>query len=195
MMNLKDYNVIKESVGVLIGLPTRAMFRSVDMLCLSFGDLIEVEREDFYRRKDGKLARRKKRTKVLVGKYSLHFQCFYRIVAGTEMVLAKEDRFQPSSKIASEDHDSFFENSKYTKRGNNVLDENIALLQEGGLDDFVVKGITVNRLGDLKITFTNGFRLESMSDWTTDDECWRFFESGQLDAPHLVVGSEGIMEG
>ena len=183
-MNNHDYILIKEHIAILHGLPLRSVTRVADMLCLGFGELFE--QEIFWKVKDKQKAPKTR----LVSEYGIHFQCLYRIVGGNEIILAKNDRYQPSSIISPDNYDDF----EYDKVGNNLLDENIAT-KFIDLADFIVKDIKLNRLGDLLITFTNGFLVEGLADLSKSEECWRFFKTGNIHEPHLVVAHNGLLEG
>ncbi|MDR0221769.1 MAG: hypothetical protein LBI54_10255 [Lachnospiraceae bacterium] len=122
-------------------------------------------------------------TAVLSPKFAVHIHGRFRITCGDRIVLAKNDMFEPSSKIENEpgfDWDAWEsdENDGWDAVGNNRYDELCSRYFADEPLEFVVKKATVSRWGDLKVVFENGFVLETFVDNTGDIECWVFFEDG-----------------
>lgn len=79
-------------------------------------------------------------------------------------------------------------------QGGNFYDEKVKALQEDSeqMAGMIVKRIEVNELFDLKITFTNGFLLETFSEcFCFDVALWRLFEPF-TEKPHLIVTGSGL---
>ena len=57
-----------------------------------------------------------------------------------------------------------------------------------------VKEIHVNIFGDLKVILSNNYCIETFTDTSEEEECWRFFEMGNTEAPHIVVKGSSIFE-
>lgn len=177
----------KETLSVLIGQPTNFLYRSLDMVCIEFGNIIEkrsISRDD-----TGKAVLGQREA----GTYSLHAQSMYRMSCGDIIVFAKGDLYEPSAQalvhLDLQDNETLPDDFDYTQSGNNRLDE---ILDEklASLKGFIVEGIAVNHLGDLHIKFSNGFEFRVLIDVSGPEECWRFFKSG--DDEHLVVTGEGL---
>lgn len=160
---------------------------------IGFGELIEKNAMSF--NKDGKLVRNEdgevSERKIMVGKYQLHIECNSRFVCGDRVVLAKYDLYSPTSQEAKNvdfDWDEF----DWDVKGGNHFDELAANYFKPDLSEkFIVEKILVNKFGDLKISFTNGFALDVIIDTSLNDECWRFFEYGNIET-HLIITGQGI---
>ncbi|MDR1570619.1 MAG: hypothetical protein LBS72_09055 [Oscillospiraceae bacterium] len=175
---------INDKLQVVVDQPLRAIFRWADMLGLEFGNIIE--KESFGKKEDG--------TRGCfihkAGEYALHIQTFYRLVSGNAILLAKNDLYQPSNKARSAES---FDRADFDCEllGNNRLDE-IMYELAGNLDGFVVKSVSVNNFGDLRIRFNNAALLQVIADTSDAFECWRFFRHGD-ESDHLVVSTDGIL--
>ena len=86
-----------------------------------------------------------------------------------------------------------WDNFQYDEKGNNQFDWIVEHRIAPYYSEFVVKGVTVNKFGDVKISFHNDYVLELMVDSSLDSECWRFFSPGDEDS-HLVILGTGIEE-
>lgn len=187
-MNTKNLAYIKEKLKLLKGLPLRNVSRICDMLGLGMGGLIERE-SAYHKFKYGESKT------VSIGEYALHISCTYRIRCGNDIILGKEDRFQPSRKLlgsADFDWERFNDDSNaqyFDKLGNNRMDEIISM-KFNELDGFIIDFVKVGKLGDISISFANNFIIEVYVDTSSDNECWRFFKANSDD--HLVVTSKGI---
>ena len=192
-MKAEDVQLIKNRMQPLLNQQLQSIFRFEGLLCLQFGKLIESEVHSprrLHKDENGKVVAEK----VLVGEFRLHIASAYRIICGNEIILARSDRFYPSTGIEkraeAEGRAPDWEKDDFDKIGHNKLDETIGL-RFRELADFVAEAVDVNRLGDLRIKFANDFVLEAYSDCSQhDDECWRFWHEGDDD--HLVITGTGI---
>lgn len=191
-MNSKQLTTAKQAIGKLEKLPLRGISRAANMLCIQFGDLLETDMP--YRDENGSLSKNEKGElnykKGLVGEYSLNIQCCFRWIYDDRIILAKDDLYQPSSKILSNadfDMDNFY----YDTIGNNRMDE-IIDTKLTKTDGFLVSSVSVSKIGDIKIKFANGYLLDVVIDISQAEECWRFFKS-ETDE-HLVMLGDGLEE-
>ena len=181
-MDKKQVRQAEEAVSVLKNQSLRFVFRFLDMICFEFGDIII--KKAFGRNEEKKPMF----VDTEAGKYALHIQTFFRLSCGSELLLAGGDKFQPNSKLAAdENYDSA--GFDWSIDGNNRFDE-VAKEIFPQPCNLVVSDVSVSKLGDLKLSFTNGFVLEVLVDVSGTAECWRFFESQT--EKHLVVTGQGI---
>jgi hypothetical protein len=129
-------------------------------------------------------------------RFAVHVDGRFRMTCGDEIILSKDDMFNPSSKKENEpdfDWDKWAtdEIDGWDIRGNNRYDEICNNYFSNELFDFIVQKVTVSRWGDLKIEFENGFALETFVDVSLDDECWRFFVTNTSDS-HIVITGQGL---
>lgn len=129
-----------------------------------------------------------------VGDYALHIQCSWRIIRGDEILVGKEDLYQPQDSTAS---DTLFD----WKKGN-LQDERIKKLFADDQRQFTVVGTALRAGGELDILFDDELRLEvfpNSSLQTHETEHWRLFAPA-LDpelrdqAPHLVFSGAGLRQ-
>ena len=164
-----------------------AITRCADMLCLQAGDL--VEKDSLYRNEQGNAGIRKE----MAGEYAMHVQCMYRMTCGDQTIFAQSDLYQPSlaalATLGLQTEDAPPDDFKYDIVGNNRLDE-IIQPKFASLEDFIVRSVSINRLGDARIRFTNGFQFQIVVDVSGGQECWRFFAN--QDERHLVITGEGV---
>ncbi|MDR2528339.1 MAG: hypothetical protein LBD04_04890 [Synergistaceae bacterium] len=192
-MKAEDVLSVRNRMQPLLNQQLQSIFRFEGLLCLQFGKLIESEAHSprhLHKDESGKVTAKK----VLVGELRLHIASAYRIICGDEIVLARGDRFYPSTGIEkrakAEGRAPNWDTDKFDKIGHNKLDETIGL-RFRELAGFVVEAVEVNSFGDLRIKFANDFVLEAYSDCSQhDDECWRFWREGDDD--HLVITGTGI---
>lgn len=119
-------------------------------------------------------------------KCALHIECSSRFICGDEVVLAKSDLYEPTSAQAkNEDFD--WEHFDWDVKGQNRYDELAAIYFSSDAPKWIVKKVSVNRLGDLKLYFTNNFELQVLIDTSEYHKCWRFFETGNSNRQQLVV--------
>lgn len=189
----EDFENINNSIEVIIGKEMRKPIRGGSMLDLGFGELVTKEAPRFDENKNIV-------TKTVeVPRYALHLSSTFRFTCGYDIVINKDNMFTPSNKYIQEnniDDDNFDEekfNIDWEVRGNNAFDELVDKYFRDNEFKFIVKDAKINRLGDLKIIFENGFIFETFTDLHGDYECWRFFEIGSV--KHIVVSSVGLDKG
>lgn len=118
-------------------------------------------------------------------KYALHVQAPWRIVNENEKIIfAFSDFYMPRGKV------EWTEDFEWDVQGANLFDEKAeSWLKE--VEEACIKKIEMDSLGDLKISFSNGDRLEIFIDSSTDIESWRLFKSDS-NKKHLVVSAMGM---
>lgn len=186
-MNQAERKIILETLSILVGKRLNWIGRAAAMASLGFGDPVLMER--IVRKEDGTFGTEKQ----MIPPYALHIDGIYRLICGEQVFLGKGDVFEPASgQQNKEDFD--WESFEWDIIGNNRYDEIGEKLLETSSPPLIVEKVSVNRLGDLSIHLTNGFKLEALIDTSGEEECWRFFEVGNEDSPHLVVTGQGIEE-
>lgn len=186
-MDKKQINHINKIMAPIMKEPLQKITRAADLICFQFGDLVKTAMP--IRNSDGKLVP----GEGFVGKYALQVACYGRLTCGSMIVFAKGDLYQPSSdalaKLGLQAEDTLPDDFDYDIIGNNRLDEIISAKFDS-IKDIEVENVTINRLGDLHIKFSNGFEFQALIDVSGPEECWRFFISGTDE--HLVVTGEGL---
>lgn len=164
--------------SVLIGKPLWRSTRAADMACFQFG---------------GRHKRKASRgVDAEVGDYSLHVQCSWRITRGDEIVVGKEDLYQPEGPV---EIDNYFDWQK-----NNLLDARLKTLFADNQRQFAVVGTALRAAGQLDILFDDELRLEvfpNSSVRTSEVEHWRLFTPGLTPeeigrSTHLVFAGDGL---
>lgn len=129
--------------------------RAGSMADFGFGDLIEKKTRAFDENRQIIIQ------KTTVPKFALHIDGRFRLSLGDAIILAKDDMFEPSdASLANPDFN--MEHFDWDSQGNNRYDVVCATLRDHDLHDFVALSTHVNRLGDLKIQFSNGFCLKPL---------------------------------
>lgn len=166
-MNISEITLVQKRLSSLINLPLRAASREADMLRLTFGS----------------------------PQTTLRIQCFYRMTEQGNMILARNDAYQPSEAMwqmweqMGYEHDYIPEDFHSDEPGANRLDECIDRLN-GDLSGMTVHTVMLNHLGDITMLFACGAALSVFSDTSGGEECWRLIdENGELD--DLVVYGDG----
>lgn len=185
-MKKQEITEMKQQLESLIGKPINYITRAANMICVGFGNTVVIEKP--YRTKENTFEMRKREA----AEYALHIQCAFRLYLGDRIVAATSDIYQPTEK-ALEDPMFVWDNFQYDEKGNNQFDWIVEHRIAPYYSEFVVKGVTVNKFGDVKISFHNDYVLELMVDSSLDSECWRFFSPGDEDS-HLVILGTGIEE-
>ncbi len=166
--------------SVLIGKPLWRCTRAADMACFQFGN------RHSRKASDGRDSE--------VGDYTLHVQCSWRITRGDEILVGKEDLFQPED-LAASTTDSYFDWQK-----SNLQDAKIEKLFMNDQRQFTVVGTALRAAGELDILFDDELRLEvfpNSSVQTSEMEHWRLF-TPSLDTalsgkePQLVFSGLGL---
>ena len=152
------------------------------MPSLGFGEKLKDEVE--HKEKNGNLDLRGS----VVSKYAVHISSFFRITHQGKIVLSTDDMFRPNSQMVDDfDEDNF----EWDVVGNNKFDEQKKKIFD---IDLFVRDVIINEVGDLKIVLSNDYCIEVFVDTNEDEECWRFFEVGNSEKPHVVITGCGYDE-
>lgn len=182
-MNIKEINKIVMEMANLKGERLRQISRGGAMASLGFGGISKAD--VMQKTENGKVELRESVT----SKYAVHIDGFFRITHQGRIVLSKDDMFRPNSKIQKDDFDE--DDFEWDSEGKNKFDEHKNLFVE---TELLVQDVTINEVGDLKIVLSNDFYIEVFIDTNEDEECWRFFEVGNKEKPHIVVTGCGYQE-
>ncbi len=169
---MAEMNLVVEELKKIVGLSLISAGRACDLIWFVFGGM--VKREDERRGSFQEAA-----------EYSLHVQCAWRLTDPEKIIVGSADRFIPNSA------NNYSDNFDWDVQGENRCDEQLKALFSGFEDGFIVKDVSADRFGGLKIHLAESLLLEVFTDNSTDDEAWRYFRSG-WDFPHLVVTGTGI---
>ena len=155
----------RRSVSRLIGERWHFVGRAADLVWLHFGtprpvvDLRGDTRE--------------------VGEYALHLQCPWRVLDGDQLVTGSSDIYRPRPGWTG-DFD-------WDVQGANRFDVRAAKLTALLADEpVVVTSVEVTAWGDLAVSLSDGFRIETVRTGSVREEDWRFFRPGR-DDDHVVV--------
>lgn len=182
-MNKKEINKTIMAMSNLKGERFHLISRGGSMACFGFGENLSVKVA--YKAKSDKLDSRE----TVASKYAVHIGGFFRITHQGKIVLSKDDMFRPNSQMQKEDLDE--DDFEWDVEGNNKFDEQKKFLYD---IDLLVQDIIINEVGDLKIVLSNDFCIEVFIDTNEDEECWRFFEVGNSEKPHIVITGYGYYE-
>jgi hypothetical protein len=168
---------MENPTSVLIGKPLWRCTRAADMVCFQFGT--RHPRRDFFGRD------------CEVGDYALHVQCSWRIIRSEEILVGKEDLYQPQESTS----DTFFD----WKRSN-LQDAKIKKLFADDQRQFTVIGTALRAAGELDILFDDELRLEvfpNSSLQSREMEHWRLFAPSvdpelRGKAPYFVFSGAGL---
>ena len=185
-MNKTEIDRITNKMLVIKGQPLNEIVRTSSMLCLGFGD--KVKGKTAYKTDEGAFKVKESEK----SKYALHIDCFFRISAGDKILLTRDDMFKASSKMQDNDFDE--EEFQWDIKDNNRFDEELTTVLDPENQLLSVKEIHVNIFGDLKVILSNNYCIETFTDTSEEEECWRFFEMGNTEAPHIVVKGSSIFE-
>lgn len=182
-MNKNEIIKIINKMSVMKGFELRQIARPGAMMSLEFGERIKkntAERND-------NIKSEIKNTVDL--KYAVHIDGFFRITHKGRIALSKDDMFRPSSLIRNDilDEDDF----EWDIAGNNKFDEEKDKFED---IDLSIREIYVNEYGDLRIILSDDYSIEVFVDTNEDEECWRFFEVGNNEKPHIVITGCGYFE-
>lgn len=138
----------------IIGTKFHSIHRCVDMLCLNLGKTIKIV--------DG----------VKKPEYSFHIQTQWRFVKNERILLASRDIYIPHNQKLSEVEWDYDEMGRPDEESSifDVLQKNFA----ENFSEAVVCEVAVNKLGDLKIVFSNGIYFETFTPSMRQDEFLRF---------------------
>ncbi|MFV0425213.1 MAG: hypothetical protein ACK5K7_06635 [Bacilli bacterium] len=186
----EDFDIINKNMEILVGKEMRKPIRGGSMLDLGFGDMIKKQTRRFDENKEIVMKM------VEVSRYAIHISSTFRFICGYDIIINKDYMFTPSNKYIQENkinEDNYDEekfNIDWDIKGNNAFDETVDKYFPNNEFKFIVKDAKINRFGDLKIIFENGFTFETFTDLNGDYECWRFFEVGS--DKHIVISSVGL---
>lgn len=185
-MNNKNHKEVCNTLSILKNLKLGHISRAGSTICLGFGE--KIEKNIACKMEDGSFGVKK----VAVSKYALHIDCPFRIICREKILLSKNDIFTPNSTLINSVED--VEDFEWDVFGDNNFDEKIEKYFLENKAYLSVREIEVSRFGDLKIQLTDNFCIETFIDSSDDGECWRFFESGNNDAAHLITTGCGFYE-
>ena len=180
VLSCRHNTQIDNPTSVLIGKPLWRCTRAAEMACFQFG--ARHLRRDFFD-KDCE-----------VGDYALHVQCSWRIIRSDEILVGKEDLYQPQDQATS---DPVFDWKKA-----NLQDARVRKLFADNQRQFTVVGTALRAGGELDILFDDELRLEvfpNSSLQTHDMEHWRLFAPSvdpalRGEAPQLVFSGAGLRQ-
>lgn len=179
-MNKNEIIKIINKMSAMKGFELRQIARPGSMMSLEFGEKNTADRND----------NRKSEIKDTDGsKYAVHVDGFFRITHKGRIALSKDDMFRPSSLIQNDTLDEV--DFDWDIAGNNKFDEEKNKFED---IDLVIQEIYVNEYGDLRIILSDDYSIEVFIDTNEDEECWRFFEVGNNEKPHIVVTGCGYSE-
>ena len=165
-------DVIRNNLSVLVGMPFKSIGRVGDLVWLGFGEYVSHTNL--------------KGNTVTTSKYAIHIQCAFRIINPTQIILSNLDIYTENSKTA------WSEDFNWDVSGANLFDERAKELMEIiSEDNICVVAVMANECGDLQIILSNKCIIEVFVNLSSNDECWRFFETG-TEKEHFVVTGQGI---
>lgn len=182
-MNNTDMRIVQQKLEGLVGKRLTGLHRACEMLCLRF----QAPQDPLDRLLRGE-----------AGEMGLHLQCYYRLVKDEQLLLASNDYFQPSDAMWDKWHGEGYEEDyipedfRCDELGANRLDDRMQeLLMLLPQENFTVKTVLVDSLGDLTLCFHNGAVLTVLLDTTGGEECWRLLPENEEDA-HTVMYADGV---
>lgn len=192
-MTKDDIKYIVEVFSVIIGQPMRNVERAGSTIYLDFGELIEID--TFEVAKNGRLARDKDGklipTRSMVGEHRMEIICAVRFICGDEVIFAGSDIFLPTDEQLNKP-DFVWATFNWHTIGNTAFDEIIARHFRGRFDDYIVKGVKVNKFGDLTLTFKNGFILELFVNNSEKGDGWGFNKITSTRSSSLIITGRGV---
>lgn len=166
---------VEAALAPLVGLPLWDHHRVLDVQILHLGGK---------RTETARFGPRKGQTSI-VGEYTLHLSCAWRIVDARGLVVGSADRLEKSEAAASIPDEEW----DWNKRGANRRDE--CMVRWFGDNIFIVESIRVDPVGGFAMSFSGGALLEVFPDATLDTEAWRLLGARE-DERHFVVRGAGI---
>jgi hypothetical protein len=156
----------------LVGQPFWAAHRSLDLLTLQFGEPVK--------------RRRRHGEEVEVGRYALHIQCAWRLLADHQIIVGSRDRFTPRGN-PDEVPDDFDCNQPQAT----LWDERMAeLLGRHAAKPLVVTAVSTGDCGAFGLAFTEAHALEVFPDDSTGEQ-WRSIDNlPGRDPEHYVFPRE-----
>ncbi len=185
-MNKIELDKVRKILIQLKGQPFNEILRNGSMLCLGFGE--KVKSKTVFKTTEGGFEVKES----LKSKYALHIDGLFRISFNDKILLTQDDIFKPSVAIQDDDFDE--ETFQWDTKGHNKFDEEISNIFDLTKQTLLVKDIQVNKYGDLSINLSNDYDIDVFIDTSEAEECWRFFEVGNNETPHLVITGCGYCE-
>jgi hypothetical protein len=165
---------ITDALSVLVGQPLWAASRAANMEMFQFGAKVtKINRHGSER---------------LVGDYSLHIQCPWRLVDARGIIAGYFDQlFHP------EEVEGSYRYLKSHEDGPSLCEARIdRWIKENEDDPLCVTTVDADSIGGFKLTFNRGVVLEAFpSDSVRDSEFWRLLYRNE-DRNHFVVSGDGI---
>lgn len=151
---MKPKNI--EHLKSIVGLPLRTFFRAADMRMFGFGEARPCEGG-------------------ITCDYSLHILCSWRLLGPQGIITGHHDLWQP---INEEDWDE-----EWNYENGNLQDKKMSELFESSLSDpkFIVQSVQIKNCGDLEISLSGGYIIETFLNHSIDD-AWLIFQPGDLDS-------------
>ena len=157
----------------LCGLELSRSTRAANVQCFHFGAL-----------------QTKNNSKAMVGEYSLHIQCPWRITDSEEILVGSEDLYEPPS-----DHADYNSDFDWDKPMANLRDVKLQRLVDS--NQLIVKTVVTYKYGGLDIKFNEGITFSLFPAISGKDEFleyWRLIDNRVEVGNHLVVGPLGAEE-
>lgn len=178
-MKKYEFDEIMTRLTKVKGQPLNEALRTGSMLCLGFGE--KIKSKTVYKTNSGTFETKETQR----SKYVLHIESFFRITFDDDILLTRDDMFMPSTLIQCNDFDE--ENFQWDEKGNNKLDEKLSQIFARTKESLCVKEVQVSKVGDLHICLSDDYNIDVFIDTSETEECWRFFEAGNNELPHIVV--------
>ncbi|MDQ2785371.1 MAG: hypothetical protein M3Y58_10265 [Chloroflexota bacterium] len=164
---------IEQTLEVLVGMPLWGSHRAVHMQMFQFGRKID----DMMR--DGRA--------VVIGEYTLHAQCAWRIVQAATIVVAANDRYLAAGDDPYKDDEDFD-----WEEQPNRLDERITpLFTAWAVNPPVVESVEADMVGSVRIALTRQYILDVFPSDSLEGEHWRLLPNSPK-RNHFVVTDENI---
>lgn len=148
----------------LILKPFHSMHRAVDMLCLNFGnDLRKTISIGTHILSD-----------AVYPAYSLHLQVQWRFIHNSKIILGSRDIYKPYSDEIDEDEWDYSQVGRPDDESSvfDVISRQIAQALAG----HYVTQCNLSPMGDIRITFSNGYIFEVFIPASYQDEEWRLID-------------------
>ena len=147
----------------LINQPFHSMHRAADMLCLNFGKT----------REERTIKIRGQNLLFRYPEYSLQLQVQWRFVYQKQILLGSRDIYKPFSQDVGEDWD--YDPIGRPDSESSVFDVVSKRVSQELLEHHVVDCV-VSPVGDIQITFSNGYTFEVFIPASYKDEEWRLID-------------------
>lgn len=135
--------------------------RAADMLWLAIGKPLVIETDDMKKRE--------------VSEYAIHFQCQWRFVKDSEILLASHDIYNPYDIDLSYDDEWDWDVFGRENEKSNIFDVRSKELQRKFLP-LKIEKVDLCKTSDLCITFENGICFSTFISCSRKDEYYRFID-------------------